>query len=61
MAQLHNFEYEDAADHFRNAQQTAPDFALAFWGEAMTKNHAVWHEEDVPAAREILNRLAPTP
>ncbi len=61
LAQLHNFEYEDAAEHFRKAQQNAPDFALAFWGEAMTKNHAVWHEEDVPAAREILNRLAPTP
>ncbi len=61
LAQLHNFEYEDAAEHFRKAQQIAPDFALAFWGEAMTKNHAVWHEEDVPAAREILNRLAPTP
>jgi tetratricopeptide (TPR) repeat protein len=61
LAQLHNFEYEDAAEHFRKAEQIAPDFALAFWGEAMTKNHAVWHEEDVPAAREILNRLAPTP
>ena len=61
LAQLHNFEYDDAAEHFRKAQQTAPDFALAFWGEAMTKNHAVWHEEDVPAGREILNRLAPTP
>jgi tetratricopeptide (TPR) repeat protein len=61
LAQLHNFEYDDAAEHFRRAQQTAPDFALAFWGEAMTKNHTVWHEEDVPAAREILNRLAATP
>ena len=61
LAQLHNFEYGDAAEHFRKAQQIAPDFALAFWGEAMTKNHPVWHEEDVPAAREILNRLAPTP
>src|SRR5713226_1249893 len=61
LAQLHNFEYEDAAEHFRKAQQIAPDFALAFWGEAMTKNHAVWHEEEVPAAREILNRLAPMP
>ncbi|HXN24416.1 MAG TPA: hypothetical protein VOA41_16880 [Candidatus Dormibacteraeota bacterium] len=60
LAQLHNFEYEDAAEHFRKAEQIAPDFALAFWGEAMTKNHAMWHEEDVSAAREILNRLAPT-
>ncbi len=61
LAQLHNFEYEGAAEYFRKAEQVAPDFALAFWGEAMTQNHPVWHEEDVVAAREILNRLAPTP
>lgn len=61
LAQLHNFEYEDAAEHFRKAQQTAPDFALAYWGQALTQNHPVWHEEDVAAAREILKRLGPTP
>ena len=61
LAQLHNFEYDDAAEHFRKAQQIAPDFAMAFWGEAMTKNHALWHEEDVSAARVILKRLALTP
>src|SRR2546423_14203839 len=55
LAQLHNFEYDDAAEHFRRAQQIAPDFAMAFWGEAMTKNHALWHEEDVAAARVIMN------
>jgi len=59
LAQLHNFEYDDAAEHFRKAQQIAPDFALAFWGEAMTQNHPVWKEEDVPAAREVLKRLGP--
>src|SRR5206468_7821962 len=61
LAQLHNFEYDDAAEHFRKAQQIAPDFALAFWGEAMTKNHPLWHEEDVSAARLILKRLGLTP
>src|SRR5947199_805047 len=61
LAQLHNFEYDDAAEHFRKAQQLAPDFALAFWGEAMTKNHALWHEEDVAAARMIIKRLGVTP
>jgi tetratricopeptide (TPR) repeat protein len=61
LAQLHNFEYDDAAEHFRAAQKATPDFAMAYWGEAMTQNHPVWHEEDVKAAREILNRLAPTP
>ena len=60
LAQLHNFEYDDAAQHFRKAQEIAPDFAMAFWGEAMTKNHALWHEEDVPAARLILKRLGVT-
>src|SRR5947207_3898281 len=61
LAQLHNFEYDDAAGHFRAAQKAAPDFAMAYWGEAMTQNHPLWHEEDVAAAREILNRLALTP
>lgn len=60
LAQLHNFEYDDAAEHFRKVQKLAPDFALAYWGEAMTKNHPLWHEEDVAAARETLKRLAPT-
>src|ERR1700674_1989383 len=53
LAQLHNFEYDDAAEHFRKAEQLDPDFAMAFWGEAMTKNHAVWHEQDLPAARQV--------
>ena len=61
LAQLHNFEYDDAAEHFRKVQQIAPDFILGYWGEAMTKNHPLWHEEDVRAARLILNRLGSTP
>jgi tetratricopeptide (TPR) repeat protein len=61
LALLHNFEYPDAAGHFRSAQQIAPDFAMAYWGEAMTRNHAVWHEQDLPAAREVLGRLGATP
>jgi tetratricopeptide (TPR) repeat protein len=61
LAQLHNFEYEDAAEAFRRAQQTDPAFAMAYWGEAMTKNHPIWMEQDLDAARGILKRLAPTP
>jgi len=30
LALLHNFEYEEAADSFRNAQRMAPDFAMAY-------------------------------
>jgi tetratricopeptide (TPR) repeat protein len=60
LAQLHNFEYDDAARAFRDAQQKDPGFAMAYWGEAMTKNHPVWMEQDLGGARRILERLAPT-
>ncbi len=58
---LHSFEYEDAAEEFRSAQKIDPDFALAYWGEAMTYNHPIWNEENVPAARAALARLGSTP
>ena len=56
---LHSFEYESAANLFREAQRLAPDFALAYWGEAMTYTHAVWNEQDLPKARATLARLGP--
>src|SRR3982074_1724188 len=46
LAQLHNFEDDDAATHFLKAQSIDPEFAMAYWGEAMTKNHAIWHQQD---------------
>lgn len=57
---LHNFEYDDAAAAFREAQQADKDFALAYWGEAMTYNHPLWFQQDRPAALAVLARLAPT-
>jgi hypothetical protein len=61
LAQLHNFEYEDSAAHFKAAQAIDPGFAMAYWGEAMTANHGIWHEQDRAAARAALARLGPTP
>jgi tetratricopeptide (TPR) repeat protein len=58
---LHSFEYGYAADAFRKAQELDPDFALAYWGEAMTYTHPVWNEKDADAALEALARYAPTP
>ncbi|MCZ6917967.1 MAG: hypothetical protein O7I93_14420 [Gemmatimonadetes bacterium] len=57
---LHSFEYATAAEAFREAQQLDPDFAMAYWGEAMTYTHAVWSEKDVTAARAALGRLGAT-
>jgi len=61
LALLHNFEYSDAAEQFRKAQAIDPDFAMAWWGEAMTYNHPVWFLQDPDAARAVLGRLGTTP
>jgi len=36
---LHSFEYDLAAQAFRKAQSVDSDFAMAYWGEAMTNHH----------------------
>ena len=57
---LHSFEYDDAREAFREASRLDPDFAMAYWGEAMSYNHPVWFRQETEAARSALNRLAPT-
>jgi hypothetical protein len=57
---LHSFEYTSAENAFRRAEALAPDFAMAYWGEAMTYNHGVWNEQDLTSARQALGRLGPT-
>ena len=37
-----------------------PAFALGYWGEAMSYNHPLWAQQDLAAARKVLERLAPT-
>ena len=58
---LHSFEYDDAKEAFRQSQALDPDFAMAYWGEAMTENHPLWLEQDLEEARAILKRLGSTP
>ncbi len=53
---LHNFEYDDAAVAFRNAQAADPDFALAYWGEALSHYRPVWGREDLDKGRAALEK-----
>src|SRR3954466_13033952 len=57
---LYNFEFDIAADAFREAQKADPAFALGYWGEAMSYNHPLWAQQDLAAARKALEKLAPT-
>ena len=58
---LHNFEYDDAADAFIEAQKIDSTCALAYWGEAMTYNHPLWRQQDFEEGQAALAKLADTP
>jgi len=61
MLLLHLFEYPFAREQFLRAQELDPDLAMAYWGEAMTYNHPIWDEQDLPAARAALRKLGANP
>src|ERR1700680_743770 len=57
---LHNFQFDEAAVAFQKAEQIDPNFAMAYWGEAMSHNHPLWAEVDVDAGKKAIEKLAPT-
>ena len=58
---LHSFGFEDAAEAFQAASKVEPDFALAYWGEALSYNHPLLPERDLETPRKVLARLGPSP
>ena len=54
---LHNFEYREASEAFRRAQEIDPDFAMAYWGEAMTFHQSLWNRQSRKEGRDVLRRL----
>ena len=57
---LFNFEFDIAYDAFIETQKADPDFALGYWGEAMSYNHPLWAQQDLAKARKAMEKLAPT-
>jgi tetratricopeptide (TPR) repeat protein len=55
---LHSFEYEDARESFRTAIAIDSTMAMAYWGEAMTFNHPIWHRQEPDSARASMSRRA---
>src|SRR6266542_2746794 len=53
---LHNFAYPQAERAFEEAERIDPNFALAYWGEAMTYNHPIWYEVDLDRGRAAVKR-----
>ena len=61
LLRLHSFEFEDAQELFEKARDADPECAMAFWGEAMSYNHALWRQQDYEAAKSVLARLGESP
>jgi len=61
VALLHNFAYPQAAKAFQEAETIDPNFALAYWGEAMTHNHPLWYQYDKAGGRAALAKLTKRP
>src|ERR1051326_4920533 len=60
LAALHSFWYEEAIEAFRESTKVEPDFAMGYWGEAMSYNHPLWSEQDIDAARQVLAKIKDT-
>ena len=54
---LHSFEYDDSRVAFQEARQIDPDFAMAYWGEALTHNRPIWQQQDRDAALVVLAEM----
>jgi tetratricopeptide (TPR) repeat protein len=52
--------YEDAIDAFRAAQKLDPNFAMAYWGEAMSFSQPLWFFEEPDKGRAALAKLGAT-
>jgi len=61
LAALHSFWYEEALEAFRESTKVDPDFAMGYWGEAMTYNHPLWSEQDIATARQALTKIKDSP
>src|SRR5689334_21046745 len=53
---LFNFEFDIAGEAFLESQKAAPEFALAYWGEAMSYNHPLWAQQDLAKARRAMEK-----
>jgi len=58
VAALHSFWYDEALAEFRAATSAEPNFAMGYWGEAMTYNHPLWAvAPEVDSARQALAKI----
>jgi len=58
---LHSFGFEEAVEAFQEAYAIEPDFAMAYWGETLSRNDPLQVQQDLDLPRKALARLGATP
>lgn len=54
---LYDFWYPQARVHFRRAREMDPNFAMAYWGEALTHERLFWRQHDQAEGSQVLQAL----
>ncbi len=57
VAMMHNFWFEEAREQFQQCAKAAPQFAMGYWGEAMTYNHSLWMRVWPEDGRAALDKI----
>ena len=58
VAALHSFWYTEAIDSFQKSTKADPNFAMGYWGEAMTHNAPLWERQDSKSAKAALSKIS---
>ena len=57
VAALHSFWYTEALSAFKKSTTIDPEFAMGYWGLAMSYNHPLWEEQDYESAKVVLSKI----
>ena len=61
LSALYCFWYDMAKKSFHEARTQDPDFAMAYWGEALAHHASLWNRQDRAGAVAALNQLGSDP
>ncbi len=57
LAALHSFWYSEAKKEFNRAIEFDKDYAMAYWGIAMSNNQTLWQGQDLEASRSAMTHI----
>jgi tetratricopeptide (TPR) repeat protein len=57
LAALHSFWFEEALEEFTESTRVDPEFAMGYWGIAMSHNYPLWAQQHTEEGRQALAKI----